>query len=649
MKIPMTVVSIRSAKPDYVYGELANILLKSAEKSAEVKAAIPADIPANAIITKADAVYAARVATTGTRNYTMRGLSANFKVSRATWNNSPALTGTTFTKSVGTVAVDGEIRVGVLSDVQGFVSGSITNRGWRLNSSEAADTSLHGATASEFQPYLDLEWAEPSDAPTDLQPAGGVVAVSKPVLTFVGADDISSIQVHIDSGQDGVAPDFDTGTVAATAGVLDLAGSWVHTGSVTKTSGSANLTAGTFVQADVGAAITGTGIPASTTILSIGGGGTTAVMSANATSSGTITATITRTYPGLSNTATTSWRARTFGAGGWSDWSPWASFTRVDQPTVTITGPASTSGDKTPTVTWTAAGQQAWRAIYRNAVTGAIVEQTTWEDSTDLSWTPTKGLRTVGQQGEIEVRVLDGQDRIPTPGQPTYAFDTQTFTLVEASAAAGVTTLTATATVNSPVVALAWTGAAADEWQIKRDSDWLERIAGGLTAWSDYTAAPGVLHTYKVLRVTAGVVSPNGPSAVVTPATGGAWLLDPDTAEKFMMADEDVQVTMAEQAVIHNVLDEPAVRRRVGTPPPSGTATGTFVDGLSGLAADFNELAMSDFKKAAQSHVFRLIWADRNVPVTIGDLTCEPYREGGSVLYAVSFSWWHDGSEPWED
>jgi hypothetical protein len=60
---------------------------------------------------------------------------------------------------------------------------------------------------------------------------------------------------------------------------------------VTKTSASAALTApaGTFQSGDVGRTITGTGIPASTTITAVASA-TAATMSANATSSGAITA-----------------------------------------------------------------------------------------------------------------------------------------------------------------------------------------------------------------------------------------------------------------------------------------------------------------------------------------------------------------------
>lgn len=62
---------------------------------------------------------------------------------------------------------------------------------------------------------------------------------------------------------------------------------------LTKTSGSAAVTAaaGTFGQEDVGRSVTGTGVAASTTILSVASG-TAATLSANATATNTAAATL---------------------------------------------------------------------------------------------------------------------------------------------------------------------------------------------------------------------------------------------------------------------------------------------------------------------------------------------------------------------
>lgn len=650
MKLNPALVTISTASTTKAYGQLATVPMWANERAGLVRCILPADIPDNAIVTKADMVFSTAEAYTGSRQFTLQRNSVpGFTVSTATWANKPGVEGSLAQVTVGAVAINTEFRISVLSHVQSMIAGSIPNNGWRFTTDAATAVRVRGAKASIGQPYLDLEYALPGDPPSDLSPDGGAVSVAKPTLTFFTPDDMTALQVQIDSGQDGTAPDFDSGSVPATGGVLELTGSWAHTGSVTKTSGTPNLTGGTFVQADVGASITGTGIPGGTTILSIGGGGTTAVMSANASSSGTITATITRTYPGLSDGSSTSWRVRVESASGWSGWSDWATFSRVNKTTVTITSPASTSGDPTPPITWTAAGQVSWRAFLFDAVTGKELADSGLTTSADLAWTPPKGLAKVGDQGRAEVRVWDAVERVATPGDPVFAVDTQDFTLVSSSVASGVTTLTATNTSPDFSVVLNWTGAAADNWQIVRDNVWVERIDGLLTTYTDRGARPGVQHTYKVLRVSGGAVSPNGPSATVTPNPPGVWLYDPETNQKVFIVNETVDLAMTDQAVIHAVIDAPPVRRRAGQPPASGTVSGNFVDGSAGLAATFDAIAMGDFKPAPQSNVFRLIWADRNIPVQIGDLESLPIREGNTVFYAVTFSWWHDGSERWED
>lgn len=80
-------------------------------------------------------------------------------------------------------------------------------------------------------------------------------------------------------------------------------------GSVGTTNTSAAITgpAGSFNKGDAGRPISGTGIPAATTVLSVTSG-TAATLSANATATGTITATVTR------NNATD----QSYGYFGWS-------------------------------------------------------------------------------------------------------------------------------------------------------------------------------------------------------------------------------------------------------------------------------------------------------------------------------------------
>lgn len=102
-----------------------------------------------------------------------------------------------------------------------------------------------------------------------------------------------------------------------------------RTATVTTTSSSAALTAaaGTFSKEDVGRSITGTGIPAATTVSAVASD-TAATLSANATASGSITASI---------------GVALYVNAGYSGWSP---ETAVESATYTVT--ANNAGTATP-------------------------------------------------------------------------------------------------------------------------------------------------------------------------------------------------------------------------------------------------------------------------------------------------------------
>lgn len=117
--------------------------------------------------------------------------------------------------------------------------------------------------------------------------------------------------------------------------------------SVGTTSASAAITgpAGSFSKSDVGRPISGTGIPASTTISAVASG-TAATLSANATATGTITATI-----GTAGTVASA----AYGY-GFTGWSP-----ETDAEAQTYTVAAVNAGTATPsklTDTYTAVSQR---------------------------------------------------------------------------------------------------------------------------------------------------------------------------------------------------------------------------------------------------------------------------------------------------
>lgn len=359
-------------------------------------------------------------------------------------------------------------------------------------------------------------------------------------------------------------------------------------------------------------------------------------------------------YAGLADGASTSWRVRAKTDLGWSDWSEWASFDRIDLPVVDITSPGATTGDKTPPITWTPAGD-SWRVVIYNG-SGKVIANSGIVSSGDQEWTPAKALTKVGQHAKVVVRVWDGEDRIATPGHPIYGEAEEVFELVATGDAPGADTISVSQVGVSPIMRVSWSGAVPDLWKPTRDGKWMDTINGSRVDFYDYYATPRTQHEWKVLAATdAGATSPNGPTANATPYPMGVWLMDPDTEEVlFIMGADPVTTEMLDQAVTHAVLGGPPVRRRIGTPPPSGTLAGELID-TPYTEDDYPVQALAatalSFKVSDQDRVYRLVWGDWNIPVTIGDVNVSPMDPGDhQVGYVIGFKWWQTDDElPWDD
>lgn len=587
MKLNVTGVPVRSVKPKIPFGQVATMPLDAGVEMCFVRATIPADIPDNAVVTKADLVFHVRGALTGSRSVTKQRCASGFTVSKLTWNNKPGVTGATSSTTVGAVAAGTEFRVDVLDDVQLFVSGSAVNRGWRISTSDTNRVLLYGSAAGRYQPYLELEYILPGDAPGDLSPDGGVISIAKPTVQFAVPDDTVSVQVKFATNE------------ALTTGVLTSAEVFTGVGLVD----TSQLTTGDF--------------------------------------SG---------FAGFTAGVTYYWAARAKTANGWSAWSDVASFSRVAKPTVTITSPDVETGDKTPPISWTASGQVAWRARIYNHVTGALLDDSGYEGGDDQDWTPTKGLRKPGQQARIIVDVWDDEDRIATPGDPAFTTATLVTELVALAETPGVDSLDATAGIH-PYVRLAWTGDDADAWQIVRDGVWIDRIDGGLRTFLDYYAEPGRQYAYRVLPVVDDGVGPNGPTATVYLRPPGLWLFDESELVFLVDHEFTEVTWDERAVVHEILGDAQAVRRRTGQPPPRGAVTGLLISGTEdALNAETMKATAMSFKASDQGRVYRMAYGDRNIPVTIGDLMVEPLNGVDAPLsYEISFKWWQTRDElPWD-
>lgn len=241
---------------------------------------------------------------------TLRRLVGDWDAAGVTWNTQPADTGvnTGTTLQTGALADGAEIILQATAMLQTVANGAPWY-GFKLITNSGTDCTFHGFASPLPSWTLHYELSDAPDQPTALVPDGGVVSVANPILSWdfsdfgAGSTTQAAFQVQIDPNASATAPLFDTGTVLATDPLYDTAQGVSRTVSpigVVVNSLIVTAPAATWTASDVGATITGTGIPANTRIAAIGAGGLSATMTNRATVSTTSgTATVTRFYPGL--------------------------------------------------------------------------------------------------------------------------------------------------------------------------------------------------------------------------------------------------------------------------------------------------------------------------------------------------------------
>lgn len=257
------------------------------------------------------------------------------------------------------------------------------------------------------------------------------------------------------------------------------------------------------------------------------------------------------------------WRVRNKdGAGLWSEWSDWVSFTRTAKPTLTITAPSSTVFEATPTFAWTFTGQTAYQAF---VVDGDVPTRVLYEfskvTSTDTSVTmPSDPVVLVpGGSYQLVVRAWDGVAREGTPGDPAYTEAVEPFTFGLSNTVDPVDTLTVTSGGSSPWIDVAWTRAVEpDSYALMVDGAVvLTGIDSADTSLRYYGASPRADHEVSILAVEGGVSSDDNPSDTVTLAVKGIWLILGDGSAILNLAhydDDPVGVGPAEVSEVHSPL-----------------------------------------------------------------------------------------------
>jgi hypothetical protein len=584
-------VQVNSLRTTYAYGGSLRWPGLRASGPAEqvlLRVALPAWMPANAIIASAIVHIAQHGAYSGANTLNLRRNAAAFS-SAATYTNKPALTDTNhpLTKTGSTDGTWWDFDV--TADVQGFVAGTKANYGWNLSTATAAERLINGATSATLKPYLEIVYNIPGLAPSDLSPNGGAVSVAKPVLTFTVDDDTVSVQVQIDPASNGTTPAFDSGEVAATAGVLDL--------SATAYAGLA-AAATTFWRARqkdaLGWSTWSSWVSFSRTDL-----GVITLLAPTATPSDTTPPFEWSVAGGGTRTA---WQARLLDATG-----------KVLSDSGRVAGTGTTW---TPPQGFTASGQQgtAEVKVYDNVVRAAT------------PGAPAYALRTQALTVSFSSSV--------TPMGSVAASTTQPVPVVH------LTGVRASGTPDEVVVLRG--PDAAHLTQIARVPG-TQVFTGTAFAYDDWSANMNVPAVYRVAPVVNGVVASGGPTVTITPVCSGLWIVDPSTnAAAVLWGDDAGDWQLDEIASVHQPVGagQAPVRRRLNRPPFSGTVTGTVIDAMNQLAVN-TKAVLDGFAANDAGRVYQLVVGRQNYSVLLGDIAVTPTpRSGGELVASARVNFW---------
>lgn len=588
----VTFISVQAAKPSYSYKNPPYPPLQNGESRVLVRAATPS-LPKGSVITGATLRVNQAGAYSGEKTMSVRRNYATW-TNLVTWSSMPALGGDTSSDTHTDSPADTWWEFDVTAAVQGFFAGTMNNWGWALYTTSATRINVNGSSGASEKPHLVIEYEPPAKTPTDLSPAGGSVATDLPVLTFNTEGGTTAIQVQIDPAEDGVSPDFDSGTVAATAGVLDLADTayaGLSDGSTTSWRARQQTAAGwsawspwvSFSRDDLDA--------------------------------------VTLTAPATTVADPSPPFAWTFG-GTQTAWQ--ADVISPDSGKVVVTS-GRISGTET-----------AWTPP------DFIRELTDYGINPAIS----------GLELRARIRVWDDTVRIATQGVPAYSEDTVDYTVSFDGDVDPMDTLVAASAYPSPGVVLSGTRAEGipDEVAVLHDGVMVARLLGGdvFTSstefeFTDWWLTMGRETVVTVVAIVNSEFAADSPTVTVTAECSGLWLVDPTTDEAITLWGIDGgEWGQADIASEHQTVSGQVVRRRLAAGRRAGSLTGDVID-VTGSDAEDTLAAFETFRVNDAGNEYRLIAGKLNLGVIAGNFRWQPTpseNQGNEVRSVGAFDWW---------
>lgn len=599
--ILLSAYSIQVAKSTTAFGLLGLIPMRVGFAGMMTQVSL-AGIPKNATIT--NAFVRVNVARNLAGTYTAsvyRRLDAWPR--NVTWANRGSLSAAVGSDVVAAPKSGAAFDIPVTSTIQQMVSGSVSNRGLYigLDTDPGLNIPFYGPKAGGGRPALYVTYTVPPAAPTNLEPSDATVADPAPTLLFNTDRSILGLQVQADPAADGTTPDFDSGDVTATAGLLDLADT-----SFTPLAAAASTMWRARQRTDAGWSPWSGWVPFTYA-----------------------------TRPDLTIT------------------SP------AGTPDVNGRIPVA---DGTPPVVWSFTGTQvAWRARLIDD-TGKVLADSSRIAGSDTTWTPPAGFTADDDTGVLEVTVWDNSDRAATEGQPVENIAQLDIVLTPDAGQEAFTGTAVTFPGWEPIVTV--TGhrsAIPDEVALDRDGREVARYpgtevmvaagGGGFDATvTDVGSRMNREHTWSLRPVTNGDKGPVGAIAEAVPRCQGVWLYNSEKEPVVVWSTEAGDHTQAETAVVHQPLGanliQPPVRRRLVRATTAGAVSGLITEILDWPALVM-EQRLRDWAEDDAGAVYTLIFGNYAGAVIIGDVTfSEPspgYDPDGNPEVRVSFNYWDTG------
>lgn len=601
----------------------------------------------------------------GTITLTLNRLAAKFSASRLNWNNKPAVVAGAKTVQKSNAPAQTTWEFDITTWVQAIADGADWY-GLRIDANGTTRKRIYSsqATSQTLRPQVEITWADEPQAPSDLQPRNGdAVSIQRPTLRFDFTDTIGStvmrayrVQFKADSTGHSVdtgftSPTFDTGEVLSSLPQFDTSVAATRSFAVSTTSGSTTITstANGFLPTDVGASISGTGIPAGATITAVASA-SSATLSAAATATGTnITGTLSELWAGLANNGAVWWTVQVQDdAGLWSKWSAPVRFTRVDKPTATIINPTTVVEESTPPFAWTMTGQVAYQVLIVDPDTNKKLWDTGYVTSTAQQITVDEGkLTTVGKLYRAVFQLYDNVKRATTPGDPPYVEKVQEFTFTPTATVSPTSNLTVTKRTDRPTYDLQWTSATMpDDFAVLMDGKVIGPnlhpadvlVSGTTYKWEARKVSGRQSHTFEVARVVNGKQSSGNPQVTVQVKNMTTWLFEKDGSNAVPFLDPVVDPDLSEESEVLYPMGAAPVLITQSQWGYVGSVSGVLTDmNLSGVTArQLRDRLLAMRKKVGQT--FYLLWQDEAIECYIYNVAVQQVGNAdGSTDYNVSF------------